>query len=85
MLRFFHILLENILALGVGDTAKFGIDPIPSKYKASIWRIGIAFPYTKVDQLLFKVKSIGIGIGNTGPVFIWYRIDTKFCSIAHPY
>ena len=24
---------------------------------------GIAFPYTKVDKMLFKVKSIGIGIG----------------------
>ncbi len=29
--------------------------------------------------------GIGIGIGNTGPVFTRYRIDTKICSIAHPY
>ncbi len=29
--------------------------------------------------------GIGIGIGDTGPVFTWYRIDTKICSIAHPY
>ena len=38
---------------------------------------GITFPYTKIDQLLFKVKSISIGIGNTGPVFTWYRINTE--------
>ncbi len=33
------------------------------------------------------MRSIGIGIGisDTGPVFTWYRIDTKICSIAHPY
>ncbi len=31
------------------------------------------------------MTSIGIGIGDTGPVFTWYRIDTKICSIAHPY
>ncbi len=29
--------------------------------------------------------GIGIGIGDTGPVFTWYQIDTKICSIAHPY
>ncbi len=29
--------------------------------------------------------GIGIGIGDTGPVFTWYRIHTKICSIAHPY
>ncbi len=29
--------------------------------------------------------GIGIGIGDTGPVFTWYRIDTKICSIAHPW
>ncbi len=29
--------------------------------------------------------GIGIGIGDTGPVFTWYRIDTTICSIAHPY
>ena len=35
----------------------------------------------------FQVKSIsiGIGIGYTGPVITWYQIDTKICSIAHPY
>ncbi len=31
------------------------------------------------------MTSIGIGIGDTGPVFTRYRIDTKICSIAHPY
>ncbi len=31
------------------------------------------------------MTSIGIGIGGTGPVFTQYRIDTKMCSIAHPY
>ena len=41
-------------------------------------------PDTKVDKLLFELKSSGIDIGNTGPVFTWYQIDTKFCSIAHP-
>ena len=35
----------------------------------------------------FQRKSIrfGIGIGNTGTVITWYRIDSKICSIAHPY
>ena len=39
-----------------------------------------------IDQN-FQVKSISIGIGinNTGPVLAWYWIDTKICSIAHPY
>ena len=31
-----------------------------------------------------QVKSIGIGIGDTSPVFTLYRIDTKIPSIAHP-
>ncbi len=33
------------------------------------------------------MTSIGIciGIGNTGPVFTRYWIDTKIYSIAHPY
>ncbi len=31
------------------------------------------------------MTSIGIGIGDTGPVFTRYLIDTKICSIAHPY
>ncbi len=35
--------------------------------------------------LLIVVCFFGIGIGDTGPVFIWYRIDTKLCSVAHPY
>ncbi len=29
------------------------------------------------------MTSIGIGIGDTGPVFTPYRVDTKMCSIAH--
>ncbi len=33
------------------------------------------------------MTSIGIciGIGDTGSVFTRYRIDTKICSVAHPY
>ena len=31
----------------------------------------------------FQVKSISIN--STGPVITWYLIDTKICSIAHPY
>ena len=30
----------------------------------------------------FQVKSIGIGIGNTGPVITWYLINTKIRCIA---
>ncbi len=30
------------------------------------------------------MTSIGVGIGDTGPVFTQYRIDTNICSIAHP-
>ena len=35
----------------------------------------------------FQVKSISISIGinSTGPVITRYRIDTKICSIVHPY
>ena len=29
--------------------------------------------------------GISIGIGSTGLVITWYQIDTKICSIAHPY
>ncbi len=44
-------------------------------------------PYMQVHKLILCVKSIGIciGITYTGPVFTWYWIDTKFCSIAHPF
>ncbi len=30
------------------------------------------------------MTSIGIGIGDTGPVFTWYRIDTKFAVLHTP-
>lgn len=38
-----------------------------------------------LHKLPLGVKSIriGIGIGNAGPVFIWFQTDTKICSIAH--
>ena len=32
----------------------------------------------------FQVKSISIGIGNTGPVITWYRINTKYLQYRPP-
>lgn len=42
-------------------------------------------PTQKYYFFLSKKYCIGIGIGNTDPICIWYWIDTKFCSIAHHY
>jgi len=42
-------------AVGVGDTAKFGIDPIPSKYRASIADTDIDTFYLEKQLIYFRV------------------------------